>query len=215
MAFPLINVINSPLLPSPMQSKDSGEAWLWGDFFAVLQKEPLTIAQSMQAMTSKAVAKSPMDYPFAMTVFYNKSKNPHGPSSRPVLCVTLEQTNLAGLAAMLGGSQQIPNIDGQPAMPIMLGVFTGSGRRNLGRYNGPLSADAVRSLFFSTIRQQLGLQNEPVRIGTIESVYGHPNTGWSAAVAAQNDNGKGRLAVLCLLAAAILCVGAILLALLP
>ena len=47
-------------MPTPMQSKDSGDAWIWGDFFAVLQKDPMIVAQGMQEMTGSSVTKSPM-----------------------------------------------------------------------------------------------------------------------------------------------------------
>jgi hypothetical protein len=212
MSFELINLTDWPSMPAPMQSKDSGEAWVWGDFFAVLQKEPMIVAQGMQAMTGNSVTKSPMDYPYAMTVFYDKAKNPHGPSSRPVLCVALEQSNLAGLAAMLGGdSKEIESIGGGAAMPMMIGVFTAAGRMNLGEYSGPLTADAARTRFFEIVKQQLSLHGDPVRIGAIDAVYGHPNTGWPAAT--KNSKGQGKAgcsAMLCLLVMATICVGAIL-----
>ena len=200
-----------------MQSKDPGEAWVWGDFFAVLQKEPMIVAQGMQAMTGNAVTKSPMDYPYAMTVFYNKTKNPHGPSSRPVLCVALEQPNLAGLSAMLGGaSKELEGLGAESAMPVMIGVFTGSGRMNLGEYSGPLAADVVRNRLFEIVGRHLDLQGDPVRIGTIDAVYGHPNTGWPAATKSQKGGGKaGCSSVLCLFVGALLCVGALIKCQLP
>ncbi len=204
-------------MPAPMQSKDPGEAWVWGDFFAVLQKEPMIVAQGMQAMTGNAVTKSPMDYPYAMTVFYNKTKNPHGPSSRPVLCVALEQPNLAGLSAILGGSSKdLESLGGESAMPMMVGVFTGSGRMNLGEYRGALSVDVVRDRLFEIVRRHLNLSGDPVRIGTINDVYGHPNTGWPAASKNQKGEGKaGCSAVLCLIVGALFCIATLIKSQLP
>ena len=196
-------------MPTPMQSKDSGDAWIWGDFFAVLQKDPMMVAQGGQEMTGSSVTKSPMVYPYAMTVFYNKAKNPHGPSSRPVLCVTLERPNLAGWSAMPGGdSKRLNDLGGEASMPMMIGVFTGSGRMNLGEYSGPITAEAARNRFFEIVRQRLNIQGYPVRIGTIDAVYGHPDTGWPTSAKKQKAEGKaGCSALLCLLIGAILCVG--------
>jgi hypothetical protein len=62
----------------------------------------------------------------------------------------------------------------------MIGVFTGSGRRNLGVFDNMVSADSARQCFFNVIRSELGLTGDPVPIGSIKDVYGHPDTGWPA-----------------------------------
>lgn len=181
MIFELINLTDWPSMPVPLHSKDSGEAWVWDDFFAVLQKEPIVISQAMQAMTGTTVTQSPIDYPYAMTVFYKIDKNLHGPSNRPVLCVALEQPNLAGISAMPSGvSKVIQDLGGGSSMSMMIGVFTGASRMNLGVYRGPITVEAARDHLFEIVRQHLNLQGDPVRIGTIDTVYGHPDTGWPA-----------------------------------
>jgi hypothetical protein len=146
-----------------------------GDFFATLQKNPMLVGQGIDAILGKQLTKPPaMAYPYAMTVFYNKAKNPHGPSSRPVLCVGLEQADYGALGALLGVN--LPQAKGS----LMVGVFSASGRINLGNFDGFVTADSARECFFKVIRSQLGLSGEPTRIGTIKDVYGHPNTGWPA-----------------------------------
>jgi hypothetical protein len=79
---------------------------------------------------------------------------------------------------------------------------------NLGEYSGPITAEAARNRFFEIVRQRLNIQGYPVRIGTIDAVYGHPDTGWPTSAKKQKAEGKaGCSAVLCLLIGAILCVG--------
>ena len=79
MTVELINLTDWPTMPAPMQSPDAGEAWVWGDFVAILQRKPTLMGQAMQAMAGKQVTQAQtMEYPYAMMVFYNKAKNPHG-----------------------------------------------------------------------------------------------------------------------------------------
>lgn len=185
MKHELIDVAQWPSMPAPMSSTDQGEAWVWGDFFATLQKQPIDVAQALREMTgNKASIPAAMDYPFAMSVFYNLEKNPHGPSRQPILCVGLERANCGAIEALgeaLGiKPEAIKGLGKDAKEKVFIGVFTGSGRANLGRYNGPLNANAARKCFFDVIRSQLGLAGNPVLIGSIEDVYGHPNTGWPA-----------------------------------
>lgn len=157
------------------------KAWVWGDFIATLQKNPMLMSQGIEAMLGKPVTKAPaMTYPYTM-VFYNKAKNPHGPSSRPVLCVGLEQADYSALAALMGSNAPVsPQVKQGGKGPIMVGVFYGSGRTNRGNFDGFVTAESARECFFNVIRSQLGLIGEPVRIGAIRDIYGHPDTGWPA-----------------------------------
>ena len=198
MKHELIETIKFPTMPAPMQSSDAGEAWVWGDFFATLQKNPMLMGQVIQAMLGKQVTRTPaMTYLYAMTVFYNKAKNPHGPSSRPVLCVGVEQADYGALAALLGDEgANLPQVKQGAKGPLMVGVFSGAGRLNLGEFDGFVTADTARECFFNIIRSQLGLTGDPIRIGAIKDVYGHPNTGWSAESASLGTSKKGGCATL-------------------
>lgn len=182
MKHELIEMSKWPTMPVPMQSSDAGEAWAWGDYFATLQKNPKVVSQAMEAMLGKpSTTAPPMIYPYAMMVFYNKSRNPHGPSSRPVMCIGLEQANYSALSALLGenSTKFIPDANEEKG-PLHIGVFYGGGRINHGLFDGFVTADTARSCFFEIIRSHLGLTGDPVRIGTIRDVYGHEKTGWPA-----------------------------------
>lgn len=208
MKHELIELSQWPSMPAPMQSSDAGEAWVWGDFFATLQKTPTVMRQVMEAMLGKQVTKSiPMAYPYAMTVFYNKAKNPHGPSSRPVLCVGLEQPDFGALARLLGseGANFPQNAQGTKG-PLMIGMFFGGGRLNLGAFEGLVTADTARECFFNAIRSRLGLVGDPIRIGTIKDVYGHPDTGWPADSGLAGAPKGGCAAVIASIAALVLLI---------
>lgn len=180
----LIDFTAFPTMPGLFRSKGPGEAWLWGDCFAILQTFPDTIAKSMQRLLNIPDSQlPPMTYPFAMTVYYKKAKNPHGPSNRPILSVTLEQSDIAKSAALYGldvaAMRDMGLLDGGEA-PIYSGLFMAGSRVNLGLFSEAVTVDNARRHFFAIIRDRLRLPGEPVHIGPIASVYGHPETGWEA-----------------------------------
>jgi len=139
--------------------------------------------EALSQMTGqKPSGLPPLEYPFAMSVFYRKDKNPHGPSGRPVLVATLEKLTIPG-----------PN-------PIVRGCFKGGLRMNQGTFEDELTQDNARRALLETVRGSLGLTGEPVKIGVISDVYGHPNTGWPA----QEKTAKGGcLSVLAVLGASL------------
>ena len=171
-----------PTMPAPMSSSNPGEAWIWGDFVLTLQKQPRKVADAMHQETgTRQTAPSPMDYPFAVTVYYKKDKNPHGPSSRPILVVGLEKVNHAAAAAMFRSQGiNLAELEMTGDSPPMLGIFTAACRLNLGTYDGPIDVDSVRAHLFAIIGDRLQVDGEPIKIGPISAIHGHPNTGWPA-----------------------------------
>ncbi len=174
----LIELTKWPSMPAPWSSIDPGEAWVWGDYVVLLQTKPIIVAEMMAKMIGqKGIGVSPMQYPFAMTVFYRKDRNPHGPSSRPVLVATLEQMDYAAAAKMMGADGIDISDMGRDAH-IVLGLFTAELRLNLGNFQGDMNRDSARRYLLNLIGSHLSLKGEPVMIGTIADVHGHPNTGW-------------------------------------
>ena len=157
----LIALTKWPTMAAPWQSADEGEAWLWGDFVLSFQREPQTVGETLEAMM-KGSERMPQTliYHYAMTVFYKKHKNPHGPSSRPVLSVGIEQ------------------IAGVPSAPIMIGMFLPTVRYNLGVFEAELTAENAKAKLFEIVAGELKIQDEPIALGAIENVFGHPETGW-------------------------------------
>jgi len=167
-------------MPAPLSSMQPGEAWIWGDYVLTLQVFPKTIADVLHQLTNSAQTfKAPIDYPFAVSTYYRKAPNPDVTSVRPILVACLEKMNIAAAAAMLKAqginSSEFPSDKGTP---YVLGVFTSASRFNLGNYQGPDDVDSVRKCLFEIIEERLQPVGEPVMIGPIASIHGHPNTGW-------------------------------------
>ena len=180
MPHKLIDLTKWPSMPSPFNSSDPGEAWVWGEYVALLQASPVVVAEMLMKMTGqKSVGVPPIRYPYAMTVFYRKDRNPHGPSSRPILVATLEQMDYAAAARMMG-TQVInsSNIRMQHGAPVVQGFFTAETHFNLGDFDGALTRDSARRYFLNFVKRHLSLEGEPVKIGSIADVHGHPDTGW-------------------------------------
>lgn len=191
MVQKLIELTKWLTLPAPFSSVDAGEAWVWGDFFAVLQKQPKLVGETLAALTGK-VGGMPktMEYPFAMSVFYHKSRNPHGPSSRPILVIGLERADYSAAAKLMG--MEMPEL-GQSSAPIMVGVFTADCHLNLGSFDGYISIDTARNRFFQIMGEHLGLSGRPIQIGVIADVFGHPDTGWPTAPKKKNAGCLGSI----------------------
>jgi hypothetical protein len=139
-------------------------------------------------------------------------KNPHGPSRRPVMVVTLEKADYQKiLEKMRGMGADTSSINMPSDSPLMIGLFDATKRKNLGNYLGDDSREAVSETFFQIIGSELALNGEPNRIGAIKDIYGHPDTGWpiekSSTSSATTENKKGCLSVVAiggLMAASIL-----------
>lgn len=160
-------------MAAPWSSQDEGETWIWDKFFGTIQKLPQSVADGIMAMTGKEnPLPGGMVYHYAMTIFYNKNKNPHGPSSRPVLSIGIEQLQMEGNSMN---------------MPIMIGLFKFGSRSNLGNYNGTLNKEDVRQKFFDIWKSELKLRGEPQKIGTMRDAWGHPQTGWESQDGESNN----------------------------
>lgn len=163
----LIALEKWPSMPSPWSSDTPGETWVWGDFFLILQSNPKLVAALMAEMQGRSLPPQTLSYPYALTVFYRRDRNPHGPSSRPVATMTLEKADLSALG-------------GPKVGPIMVGLFLPVQRLNFGEYSGSQSMDAVRLHFFELLKNQIPVTGQPRRIGTMADAYGHPDTGLPA-----------------------------------
>jgi hypothetical protein len=180
--FELLEMTKWPTLPAPWSSTDAGETWIWGDFFLTFQKKPITVLELSMEMQGKKAENQGMTYHYAMTVFYCIDKNPHGPSHRPIMTVALEQADMGVLANMIGikVGDLIQSESDSNMGPLMLGLFAGKTRLNLGEYEGETNSQEVKRKFFEIIGQQLELSGQPKMIGDLGQAHGHPETGLPA-----------------------------------
>jgi len=188
MKHGLISPTTWPSMPAPMDSEDDGEAWIWDDYVLVLQKNPTNcetvLARVRANLSSKqppaAKAPLPIEYPYALVAYYKKHKNPHGPSSQIILCVAIECVDYSALPREMhdlarSQGETLPTGKG----PLMIGMFKADGRSNLGLFEGFLTRDSAREKLFWIAGEQLQPNGSPQRIGTIDAIHGHPETGWT------------------------------------
>ena len=208
MPHDLIPITKFPSIPAPLNSSDCGESFVWGDFVLILQKNPISLAEWIQKQTSKKdFGIPPLEYPFAMSVFYRLDKNPQGPSKRPILVATLERMNYSKVAEVMKRlGKPIPEAKGNDA-PTICGIFDATKHKSIGEFDGEVTAESAKQYFFEVIARHLELSGEPRKIGVIKDIYGHPDTGWpedkasttSKEATSKNKNG-------CLPLAAILAI---------
>ena len=186
MPHNLISLTKWPTMPAPMDSSDDGEAWIWGDYVAVLQKKPRTCGVVLTEVMNRISKNksnsqshpSPMEYPYAMIVYYKKHRNPHGPSSQPILCVGIEQANYGALKSLLGDSSiDLRGLATEGKGPMIVGVFRSERRFNLGGFDEILNRDTARAKFFEVIYSELNPEGIATHIGDILAIHGHPQTG--------------------------------------
>jgi hypothetical protein len=178
-----ISILDFPSMPAPLSTAEPGEAWVWEDYVATLQVRPIKIEDIMAKIAKKEGEMRPsmaLEYPFAFAVFHKKSDRNPSPSGKPILVATLERANYAAAAAIMAGEKLDPSKIGEiTGAPIVQGLFIPGMRLNLGHFDGILTIDTARKYFFDVIRERLALTGEPVKIGAVASVHGHPSTGWS------------------------------------
>jgi hypothetical protein len=101
------------------------------------------------------------------------------------------------LAKMLGSETgELLQAEGSSKMgPLMIGLFTGETRLNLGEYEGDTSPQLVRRRFFEILGRQLGVSGQPKMLGNLAQAYGHPETGLPAK---KKNSDCAAMALLCI-----------------
>jgi len=86
------------------------------------------------------------------------------------------------LAKMLGSEagDLFQSESGSRMGPLMIGLFAGETRLNLGEYEGDTSPHSVKRRFFEILRRQLGVSGQPKMIRDVAQAHGHPETGLPA-----------------------------------
>ena len=192
----LMDISKWPSMPAPWSSSDSGEAWVWGDFVAIFQTKPISMGEQLSKIVGrKDISPSPIQYPFAMTMFYRQDRNPHGPSIRPILVATLERMDYSALGLGIEGAALL-GLGIRGIGPVVKGLFDAEGRYNLGQFEGELTPDSARKYFLNLVRSHLPLVGEPVKIGVMIDVFGHPNTGWPPNKKSKSSGCISMLAIL-------------------
>lgn len=177
--YPLLELSKWPTMPAPWQSTDSGETWLWGDFFLTFQKSPGLICDLLPEMKQITGGTRLLKYHCAMFAFYRRDRNPHGATSCPIMAVSLEEVDIGRATQSLPPETRaaLQAEAGMQHRTLMLGLFIGEGRFNLGSFDGYILPEKVKERFFEIIGARLALTGQPKYIGTLLEAYGHPETG--------------------------------------
>lgn len=144
---PLLSMTEDPTHPLAFSSLKRGrptvDILVSGDLFAVFEENPVCLLNAMEAMSGRPMTDTMFEHPYSLSVFYRKSRNPHGPSSRPIFIATFEfspvtcpTTGGGFLGTLLGNPKR-------PAGAFMIGNIPG-GRINKGMFSMDIGKEAAR-----------------------------------------------------------------------
>lgn len=161
MKHPLISLLDTPALPVAFSSRQrhrnpKGSIQANEDFYVVFESYPLVVKQMAQLMSEQRFDPLPIEYLYAASVFYRKSRNPHGPSSRPIYAFCLEYTEFTCAMKPQG---LWDSLSGKPKEPaeVFLAYFQGRGRINMGLFPNHFTDASALELLMTGICEQLGV----------------------------------------------------------
>lgn len=155
----LLSLTKEPSMPASftgsLHQQNRGQIWVAEDFFVVFEARPLTIKQA-QALIEGAieVPRSFILHEYSASAFYRLSRNPHGPSKRPIFVVSIEKSPLSS--------------------DSFLNAYMADGRHNLGVIKQFSDEQEVCKLLLDGIKHQLKIQEEFVFVGTSDEQWDSP-----------------------------------------
>jgi hypothetical protein len=123
------------------------------EFYVVFEANPLMYKQVMQHMKHKRFEEEPIKYLYVAAVFYRNSRNPHGPTHRPIYTFCLEYTEFTCTMKPQGFWA---SLTGRPAEPadLFYSMFFSGGRLNMARVTNNFSeASALEHLMEGVCRR--------------------------------------------------------------
>jgi hypothetical protein len=161
MSHALISLMDSPTMPvawsGHLKSGQKRGCILASDeFYVVFEFKPITVMQMTGVMTQRTLPNSPIQYLYAASVFYRKSRNPHGPSSRPIYVYCLEYSEFTcrmksqGFWASLSGEAR------EPAEVFSAHFFSG-GRANMGQIPNNFTDDSALEFLMARACERLNV----------------------------------------------------------
>jgi hypothetical protein len=163
MTYELISLLETPTLPMAQSSARTksaiGRIYTSDDFAVIVEENPICVFQAMEMMAqrSRTPPASDMQYLAAASVFYRKSKNPHGPSGRPIVVVALEHSPFSteydnpGFFARMFGARPRPKT-------LFVGCFLAGCRMNFGMRENDFSREAALDFLLEKAAEQVKLR---------------------------------------------------------
>lgn len=148
--YQLMSMMDDPTHPLGFSSLKNGSSTVdilsSGDLFAVFEENPVCLLNAMDDMQGRPRTNTMFQHPYSLAVYYRKSVNPHGPSTRPVFIATFEFSPMTCRTRGVGFLGALMGEKGRPAEAYMIGNYPG-GRVNDGlRQLNFSAAEACRSL---------------------------------------------------------------------
>jgi len=161
MTHALISLMETPTLPVAFTSKlqgfqERGRLLASEDFYIVYEHRPLAVIQMMAVTTGSKIPDCPIEYLYTASVFYRKSRNPHGPSSRPIYVFCLEYSEFTcrmksrGLFGALAGDRREPE-------EVFFAVFSENKRASPRHMPNNFSDESAKVFLVKEVSKHLGL----------------------------------------------------------
>ena len=145
-----------------------GRLLVSNNYYVVFETKPIMVMQMAGVMAERRLTPNPLEYLYTAAVFYRKSKNPHGPSSRPIYVFCLEYTEFTCEMKPRGlwGS-----LTGEPKEPaeVFSAIFFEGGRSNMGKVRNHFTDQSALEFLMNNVCERLNIRrSEFTTLGTIE-----------------------------------------------
>lgn len=166
MEHPLISLMDTPSLPvaftSKLRNRDPKGCILANDeFYVVFESYPLVVKQMAQLMSEKRFDLIPIEYLYAASVFYRKSRNP-----RPILAANLYVLPRVYRIHLRDEiARPWDSISGKAKEPaeVFFAYFQGSGRVNLGKIPNDFTDASALECLMVGVCERLGVARRSFR----------------------------------------------------
>jgi hypothetical protein len=143
------------------------------NLFAVFEENPVCLLNAMEDMQGRTRTKIPFEHPYSLCVFYRKSLNPHGPSTRPIFIATFEFSEMTCRSTGGGFFDSLMGEKRRPVEAYMIGNSP-TARTNHGLHQMNFSKDEARARLVDLAEKHLKLYLPLVFLKTT-------NTHWEAS----------------------------------
>ena len=146
---------------SQVRKRPPGRLYASEDYVVVFEAEPFCVAEMMLHLSGRSSEPAMIQYTYAATVFYRKSRNPHGPSSRPIYVACLEHSAVCryeepSFWGRLTGAKRRP-------LEVFVGIFYEGGRSNLGVVPNDFTEESAARLLLEHASRCVGLRPDDFR----------------------------------------------------
>lgn len=166
MSHELISLINNPTMPAAFSSRarnDTPRGCIIAnqEFFLVFERRPYAVIQMTGRVTGKSVTSMPIEYLYAASLFYRKSRNPHYRSARPIFAFCLEYTEMTCAMRPRGLWDRIIGAESEPA-EVFSTIFTARARLNMGKVPNDFTDKTALEFLFHQMCDHLSLAPEEI-----------------------------------------------------